>query len=358
MKKIYLMGILAIIFLFAISNVSASFLSIIDVDVKVDGDKESGISTSGGNIDVEPGQKVQIKIKVQNAYDSAAADPEITDVEVEEADIEDIDDDDDLEPEDDPDDFDLDDPGDKKTITLEYEIPIRVEEDTFDLTVEIEGINNSGVKQNVSLDFVIEVDKENHLLQFERLSLSQEKVRCGRNTELDVLIFNIGSEEEEDVELSIKNEDLEISFSEIFDIDEGGEDDDSEFGKSYTVAVPKTAQSGIYTLAGEVEYRSGRETERKTTDLEVDCEAIVTPAATTPKPVVTQPVVTTQVVQPTQPIVTQAPVTQTVPATTSGAFKTNTSSGLDSGLTLIIAGYVIGIIVLIGLIAFFVRRRP
>jgi hypothetical protein len=339
------------------SATAVSFLKIIDIDVKVDGDKESGIGTGGGSIDnVEPGNKIEIKIKVQNVYPSGSADPEITDIEVDQADIEDIDDGDDLEPDDEPDDFDLDDPGDKKTITLEYKVPIRVDEDTFDLTVEIEGVNSTGAKMNVSADFTIEIDKENHLLSIERLSLENEQVKCGRSTDLSFLVFNIGGEDEEDVEIRIVNDELEFSVSEILDLDEGGEDDDTEFGSNYRVNVPKNTPSGTYSIVATVDYRNGRESERETVDLIVDCEPAAAPTPTpTPKPkptttVVTQPTPTNTVTQPA------TPQTVTVPATTQGSFKP-TAKQSDSGLGLIIAAYVAGIAILIVLIIFIVRRR-
>ena len=351
MKKLYLMGILTVLMILAVQTAAASFLQITEIDIKVDGDKES-CSTSGCQVQVEPGDDLEIKIEVTNIYPSGAADDEITDVEVE-GDIEDIDDGDDLEPEDEPDEEDLDDSGDDKTFTLEYEIPLRVDEDTFDLDITVEGRNGSSVLQVANVTIEIEVDKEKHLLYINRAEFDRPTLACGKSTDFNAQIFNIGSEEEEDVELTVRNEDFEVDFSEIFDIDEGGEDDDTEFSRAFRVSIPDTAKAGIYDFITQVTYRDGRESEKESTELQVICDAEKpAPTVTTPKPTVvtTQPTTTTTTTTPT------TTPTVTVPTVTTGPNKA-TSKNSDGSLGWIIAGYVVGIIILIALIGLIVRNK-
>ncbi len=355
MKKAYIIGVFALVLLMAIQAVSASFLEISDVDVKVGSKSESGITASGGRIDnVEPGDKIQVKLKVRNTYESAAADPEITDIEVT-GDIENMDDGDDLEPDTEPDEFDLEDAGDSKRITLEYSVPIRVDEDDYDLVIDIDGLNNTNVKQNASISFVIEVNKESHKLMFSKAAFDREKAACDKAADFSVLVYNIGSEDEEEVKLTISSEELNILTTEQFDIDSGGVDEDTEFGKTYKLSIPTSAKAGTYTILAALDYRNGGKKETKSVDLLVECEekkaepapakaATTTPAAAT---TVTTTPVTTTTVMPT-----------TVPATT-GAFKATPVQKSFSdkyGLALIIAGYAVGIVILL-LIIVYLRKR-
>ncbi len=351
MKKLYALGIFVIVLLVAMQTASAQFLEITDLKVKVDGDKESGISNSGGTINkVDPGAKIEIKVKLKNTYPSNAADPEITDIEVT-GDIENIDDGDDLEPEEEPDEFDLDDSGDTKSVTIEYKIPLRVDESDFDLELTIEGTNATGATQNDTATFTISIDKEKHLLIFDKAVLAKETTECGKIVDLEVAVFNIGSEDEDDTKLTIKNDELGISFTDIFDLDEGGEDDDTEFRKNYALNIPKDAKTGAYTITADVEYDEGKEKETKTVSLNVNCE---------PKPVAQEPKQPTKQTTQTTSQPTAQAATVTVPAAIQGSFKAvpkQKSYWESYGLYWIIAGYAIGIIILILLIVFFVRKR-
>jgi hypothetical protein len=348
------MTIMAVLMLFVAQTAAASFLEIVDITVKVSGDKEN-VGNDGGNINnVEPGDKISIKLKVENIYPSSAANTEITDIEVT-GDIEDLDDGDDLEPDEEPDEFDLDDNGDKDTVTIEYKVPERVEEDDYDLNITVEGRNDSGIKQTDSAFFTIEIDKENHKLEINRVTFDRDTIACGRTNSLLVEVFNIGAEDEDDVELEIRNEELDIRFAEVFDLEEGGEDDDTEFSNSYSVKIPKDTKPDIYQFIVNVLYRDGREKESVSKDLTVTCDT--TPVVATPTPVVAAPTPTT--IAPTTPT-TVAPTVPTITTVqpTSGAVQAPSARrSSDNNLGWIIAGYIVGIIVLIGLIAVIMKKR-
>tara|TARA_Y100000310_G_scaffold344515_1_gene457690 strand:- start:8489 stop:9565 length:1077 start_codon:yes stop_codon:yes gene_type:complete len=356
MKKLYLIGIMAVIMLFGAQAAAASFLEIVDITVKVSGDKDS-VGNDGGSINnVEPGDKIEIKLKIENTYPSSSADTEITDIEVT-GDIEDIDDGDDLEPDEEPDEFDLDDNGDRETVTIDYRIPDRVDEEDFDLNITVEGRNNSGVDQTDSAFFTIEIDKEKHKLTINRANFDRESIACGRSTQFLVEIFNIGGEDEDDVELEIKNEELDIRFTEIFDVEEGAEDDDTEYSNTYTVRVPEDAKPQVYPFIVSVLYRDGREKESVTKDLLVTCDTTTTtPTTTTPAPVVTAPTPTTTTTA-TPTTTAPTPTVTTVQPTSGPVQATSARRSSDNGLGWVIAGYIIGIIVLIGLIAVIIKKR-
>ncbi len=111
-------------------------LKIVKITAYVDGDKDTG------TIDVKPGSILEIKVKVENLYDE---DIEGEDLDIEDivitATIDEIDDGDELEEE--ADEFDLDAEEDD-TETIQFEIPWEVDDDSFDLSIEVEGEDENG----------------------------------------------------------------------------------------------------------------------------------------------------------------------------------------------------------------------
>lgn len=106
-----------------------------DLDIKVDS-KTSKDLWHGDDVgkDAAPGSVVKISLELTN-FDPQMTDDDINDVVVT-AKILDIDDGEDLEEE--SDEIDIDSNDDEK-IDLEFEIPVLVEEDTYELVLEIEG---------------------------------------------------------------------------------------------------------------------------------------------------------------------------------------------------------------------------
>ena len=105
--------------------------------------------------EAEPGDTVQFKITFLNNY-TKDEDLDIEDVTAELT-IEGIDDGSDMDEE--SKEFDVR-ADDDKTVTVEFDIPIEVEEDTFDVLINAEGDDENGTEHSVTWTVVLEVEKE------------------------------------------------------------------------------------------------------------------------------------------------------------------------------------------------------
>ncbi len=238
-------------------------LGVKDIVVYVDGKKEAGADEDGGKIDVIPGSKIELKIKIENLY-SDDEDVEIEDISVE-ATLESIDDGNDIEVV--AKDFDLNAEKDKE-ITLEFSIPLEVEDGGYDLTVEIEGENERGFSYSKIIEFEVEVEKEKHDVIFNEFKFSNNNVECGNAAKLNVNIVNLGTNDE-DVKLMIANQDLGIDIKESFKLSGDPYNKENNFAKSYIIELPQNTIPGEYTFLADLFF--GRDAERSTAALNVEC---------------------------------------------------------------------------------------
>jgi hypothetical protein len=238
-------------------------LKITQFKAYVDGDKASGVDEDGGRIkDVKPGSEVQLKIEVSNLYDRSE-DIEIEDVLVS-AMIDEIDDGDEIEEE--SEEYDID-ANDEENIELIFNIPLRVDEDNYDMIITLEGDEESGWKYEETIELELELDKENHELMILDAEIAPSTVRCDRTSRLDFRIINIGSNDE-DVNLRIENEALGINIEDEFELSEDPDDDDNEYRKEFVIKIDESAAAGSYPLKVIAEYGSLEESE--SIDLEIE----------------------------------------------------------------------------------------
>lgn len=245
-------------------------LSFSDVDVKV-GSKTSKNLRHGETIDEEaqPGDSVEFRVEVKNNFTSAE-DLEIEDVVVEVT-IEEIDDGDDLEEE--SAEFDLD-AGDDKRGTIRFQVPLEVDEDTYDVIIRAEGDDENNTDQSVEMRLKLEVEKENHLLKITRATLSPAEVSCNRkNVQLAATVLNIGNEDEEDVKVQVLNSDLGVDLEEnVGELQAEPNEEESRFSNVYSFSVPNDAEAGSYPVTLRVLYDDDRRKAEETATLTVsDC---------------------------------------------------------------------------------------
>ncbi len=255
-----------------ISGSEPEMLKISKIIITVDGDKntfDENEVLDEDSFDIEPGSEVEVKVELENKFPK---DTKISiDVEFEEFVIENIDDGDDLEPEDDIEDLELD--ADKdETVTAEFRIPLLVEdEDEQPIVIEITAEDEEGGEYDLLFDnFIVVVDKESHKLIFNRAELSKAAVSCDRSTMLDVEIINTGADDE-DVILTIRNDDLDIDEREEFELEEA-DDDDAVYENSWSLDLGEDVKAETYKIALQAKY--GARTASKTLELKVeDCAA-------------------------------------------------------------------------------------
>ena len=238
-----------------------------DVDVKV-GSKTSKNLDNGDTIDdeAEPGDTVEFRIETKNNFTNAE-DLEIEDITVEVT-LEEVDDGDDMDEE--SADFDLG-ADDDKRITLRFQLPLEIEEDTFDVTIHAEGEDENGTDHERDMRLKLDVEKESHLLKITRASLSPAEVSCNRkNVQLSMQVLNIGNEDEEDVSLQVVNSDLDVDLKQSVDeLTAEPNEDESRASNVFAFNVPNDADAGSYPVAVRALYDESRKKAEQTATLPV-----------------------------------------------------------------------------------------
>lgn len=230
--------------------------------------------------DVKPGEEVTITVEIKNRGDFDLEDIELA-VWFVDGDGNKLEDDDGDDIEDDSE-FDLDEDEDEDDIdedytTFTFTMPVDVDDnDKYYVHVEADGYDDDGTRysdedESESITF----EKKKHELDFYELDATPSTVRCSRDITLDVGIRNIGSKDEDDVELTIRNSALGINEAETFDLDKDPDDDDNEFEESYRFLIGDDVSAGVYKISVEAEYDDGDEkiTEYVTIIVE-DCVAV------------------------------------------------------------------------------------
>ena len=322
-------------------------LLITDVDVKV-GSKTDKNMDFGDTIkhEARPGDTVKFTIEAKNNF-TDAEDLEIEDIEVTIT-IEDIDDDSDLEEEDDI--KDLKD-GKDNDVTIEFTIPLEVDEGDYDVLIGVEGEDENGITHEVQYELELEIEKEDNEVLFTRNSLTPSEIKCSRNVQLSIAVINTGASDEDDVTLEVTNAELGVSFRETFDLSDDPFDDDSKFRKTFTIAIPQEVEVGIYTIQSQVTFDDGNDRETATSELIVSqCEIFAEEEEEEEEEevVVVQPPVDT-----TSNVITAGTVTTpTLPVTEEKSLFE--SSGF---LVALIVGEVLLVLIAILLVMAVIKRR-
>ncbi|MBN2458435.1 hypothetical protein JXB31_04875, partial [Candidatus Woesearchaeota archaeon] len=216
---------------------------------------------TGGSIDnVVPGSTLELEIRVENLWDDDEDDHDIENIEVE-AVLEEMGDEDDQEVDADFDDLE---PGDKSDrITLEFDIPWEADEDTYELELTITAEDEDGTDYEIELTIDVEVEKESHKLWIKRSEATPQMISCNRNVDIITEVKNVGSKDEDGVELVLENSDLGISISEFFDLEAGEyDDDDTERKKIYSFKIADSVKAGSYNIEMKAYYEDEDEWER------------------------------------------------------------------------------------------------
>jgi len=244
-------------------------LQISDLDVKVDGKTDKNL-IDGDKISKEakPGSKVIFNIEVENLF-TDDEDLEIEDIEIIVT-ILDIDDGDDLD--EDAKEFDLK-AGKDEREKIEFEIPLEVEEDTFDVLIEVEGDDENGTTHEIEFNLELEIEKENHEIRIIRSAIRPSTIKCQRTISINTEIINTGTDDEDDVTLEVISSQLGISSLTLeIELDEGT--DDNRFSKLVTSFVSRDILPGTYPITINT-YYDGKLSETDTVNLDVEeCELV------------------------------------------------------------------------------------
>ena len=242
-------------------------LAISDLDITIDGESDKNVNNNSKiSEEAKPGSKVELKIELENLFDKEE-DLEIEDVDIEVT-IEDIDDGDDLEEEGDGIDIKQ---GKDETATVEFEIPLEVEEGEYDVLINADGEDENNTRHEALFIVKLEVDKEQHEIRITNAQISPSTVQCQRQISINAEIMNTGAKDEDEVSLEISNPQLGISsLTGGIELDEGT--DDNVYSKLLNYRIGENVAAGIYPITIKTKY-DGKESDTKTLNLEVkDCE--------------------------------------------------------------------------------------
>ena len=261
-------------------DVISNKLIISDIDASCDpsceDDLDEGDANDGdaGSItEVRPGASLTLTFQVENIWDEDADDHDIEDIEIV-CELLDIGEDDDDQEEDvDFDDLDPDEESDEQE--LEFSIS-REAEDGDDTTIEctLTGEDEDGTEYETEFSIDVEIEKEDHSVVFSSINLNPSTISCARSFNLDYEVKNLGAKDEDDVQITVRNSQLDIFRNEVVsEIEEGDyDDDDTEYSSRYSFTVGEDVSAGTYPIRLEVFFDDGDESEIETVDLTVqDC---------------------------------------------------------------------------------------
>ncbi len=335
-----------VIFIFLLNTVHAGTGKLIfsDVDVKV-GSRTSNNLANGDTIgqDARPGDALEFRVELRNNYTNAenlriqSITTKVT--------VEGIDDGSDLE--DETSEFDLS-PQSTKRSTIKFQVPLEVDEETFDVLIEAEGSDKNGTRQLASMRIRLDVDKETHKLKITRKTLAPASISCNRkNVQLGITVQNIGSDDEENVVFQITSTDLGIDFKDnVGELRSGSTDSDTRFSKTYSFNVPTDLEAGSYPVTLAALYDSDRKKTEESVSLNVnDCQTKIVQETTQ-----------TQNTDTTTQTTTAPPVTVVEPSTSGTTTQVSFLSS-NAFLAVVIIIMLIAVIGGIALIAALFRGR-
>lgn len=250
MKKIFVFAI-ALIALLALSNMALAVDDLTVDWVKIDGD----LVTEDEQLVVERGDDLTIKVKLKNGNQS------LEDVEVEARILgyEYSDHDDSLR--DSTHVFDMV-AFDARTETLNLDLPVKADKAFYDLRVRV------GTRTGVSDEYLfrLNLDGNRHSVEIRDVLMHPRVVEAGSSLLVNVRVTNRGEEEEEDVKVTAKIDDLNLEDSDyIGELEE----DESQTSEELFMRIPACTAPGIYEVEIDVEYDEGYETVTSTETVEV-----------------------------------------------------------------------------------------
>lgn len=243
-----------------------SRLEISKLEVKVDGKKTTVDNGETISKEAAPGSTVEFDVELTNLY-TDEDDLDIEDIEVTIT-IEEIDDEEDLE---DSAEISKIRAEKDKTVSLKFDVPYIVDEDSFNVLIEVDGDDENGTSPDPDFSWNVElvVEKEKHELIIYKSNLEPEKVSCGKDAYLDLYVLNIGSEDEDDTVITIKNDLLNLNKREEVELQEGV-DEDSRFRENFFIDVPEDVAAGTYPIEVKVYYDTDRLEDSKKINLVVE----------------------------------------------------------------------------------------
>ncbi len=228
----------------------------VQVDVcdfgQVGNDLQITIEDPDANEEFEPGDEITVDVKVDNVGNDDIRTQveaflfsdkrEVTDASSDSRNLED---------------------GEEEDFTLSLDIPLdanRVsEDDEFLLVVKAFDDDNEGlncVQEAVRLN--IELKSKKLVFKEESTKFLPAEASCGDSVVANVNVFNVGSDDLENVVLTLQNSQLKISKkSGVFSVEAFDSEEDNQESKQFALDVPLDAKPGSYSFVVRADYSGG-----------------------------------------------------------------------------------------------------
>lgn len=317
-KKMFV-GLIILILVMPFAMAAPNKLLIDKVKATISG-RTSTVTSDGDTFgrEAKPGDSVSFKVTFRNNY-TDAEDLRIEDV-IATVTIEGIDDGDDIDEESNS--FDVR-ANDDKDVTVSFEIPVEVEEDTYTVRIEAEGEDENGTDQIVEWTVKMDLEKKSDELRYDKETVSPSDIKCSGTATLTLGIINTGSDDQEDIDVKVTSTALNYEKSVLIpELTADPFEDDSKTTKTFSITVPKGTKQGTYPITYVTTYDSGRKTIDGSLELAVEECPTETPTETetqnekpTSPPKEEEPEEVVVITQPTTPIVPAQTTTETVEET-------------------------------------------
>lgn len=205
---------------------------------------ESGDKTD----DIAPGTEVEFKVDVENLFDDKYDDCDLEDIELT-LQFADEDDEDDFEDEiDEEETFDLD-AEEETEVVLSFDVPGDAKEKSYELVLRLEAEDENGAVHIEEWTVYLEVDRQKDDVRIEKAELAMDTVVSGGETTLRIRLTNYGSNDQDDVALTVYNSALGIDVKEWdIEMDEDPDDDDNSYTKTVPIVVSEDVLAGTFTI--------------------------------------------------------------------------------------------------------------
>jgi len=162
------------------------------------------------------------------------------------------------------------DDGDSETIDVDLEVPFSDIKDNNNYKLFVKAYQDGNEDEHCALDSIdMDLKLEKHEVQVDKFTLAPTQVSCSDTVTAVIGLQNTGSNDEEDVYVTLINTALGLNEqSSTFDLDElGGSDDTST--ERLTFQIPSDAKDQQYQLTATVFYNDGKDSRDKTQTITV-----------------------------------------------------------------------------------------
>lgn len=157
--------------------------------------------------------------------------------------------------------------GDEETVTFTFIVPADFDDGNYKLAVKAysddtgESADCTDTASDLSQNFFQEIDVEKEddegkFMAFDNIEVSPSEVTCGDTVTVNLDVFNVGEDDEDQVRVNLESSELNVDLSTEIrqDLDSG---DDTAV--SFTFTVPNNIKDKTYTarLSADYDYRNG-----------------------------------------------------------------------------------------------------